>query len=154
MLMSVAGEICREWQSWSQRWHVRSILGSVLLQTFFYVALAVSLCINMQAVHIDNIIQGGLCGQCCGSCPIICAIVSISFMYRICIRWQHLSSAFHTGSEYTHISIIHPGRLINPTQFPKSKLFVIICIRKYGCWEPDRYWAAMCLILSLVHGLW
>jgi chloride channel 3/4/5 len=36
-----AGEVCHEWQSWSQYLHVRSIIGQSLLQAFVYIALGV-----------------------------------------------------------------------------------------------------------------
>ncbi|CAL1714208.1 unnamed protein product [Somion occarium] len=35
------GEICTEWQSWSQYLHVSSILGSSILQSFVYIALSI-----------------------------------------------------------------------------------------------------------------
>ncbi|KAF9005995.1 Cl-channel protein [Cyathus striatus] len=35
------GEVCREWQTWSEYFHIRSIFGGSLLQAFIYVALAV-----------------------------------------------------------------------------------------------------------------
>ncbi|KAK7685663.1 hypothetical protein QCA50_011007 [Cerrena zonata] len=36
------GEVCTEWQSWSQYLHVRSILGQSVLQSFVYIALAIA----------------------------------------------------------------------------------------------------------------
>jgi hypothetical protein len=36
-----AGEICNEWQSWSQYLNVRSTIGQSLLQSFVYIALGV-----------------------------------------------------------------------------------------------------------------
>ena len=36
-----AGEICTEWQTWSQYFHISAILGQSLLQSFIYIALAV-----------------------------------------------------------------------------------------------------------------
>lgn len=37
-----AGEVCRDWQSWSTYFNFNSIFGSSLLQSCVYVALAVS----------------------------------------------------------------------------------------------------------------
>ncbi|KAH8075851.1 chloride channel [Cristinia sonorae] len=37
-----AGEVCTEWQSWSQYFHVSFILGQSLLQSSIYIALAVA----------------------------------------------------------------------------------------------------------------
>lgn len=37
----VAGEICTEWQTWSQVLHVRPLLAQSMLQSFVYITLAV-----------------------------------------------------------------------------------------------------------------
>jgi hypothetical protein len=39
---ALAGEICTEWQTWSQVVHLRSLLGQSILQSFIYITLAVS----------------------------------------------------------------------------------------------------------------
>ncbi|KAI0091504.1 chloride channel [Irpex rosettiformis] len=38
-----AGEVCQEWQTWSQYFHISSILGSSLLQSWIYIALSIAL---------------------------------------------------------------------------------------------------------------
>lgn len=40
MHMHVAGEICTDWQTWSQFLNIRLLLGASLLQTLLYVSLA------------------------------------------------------------------------------------------------------------------
>ena len=36
-----AGEVCREWQTWGDHFHIQSIFGHSLLQATIYVVLAV-----------------------------------------------------------------------------------------------------------------
>jgi len=38
-----AGEVCREWQTWGDHFHIQSIFGHSLLQATIYVVLAVCL---------------------------------------------------------------------------------------------------------------
>ncbi|KAI0769196.1 Cl-channel protein [Irpex lacteus] len=38
-----AGEVCQEWKTWSQYFHVSSILGSSLLQSWIYICLSIAL---------------------------------------------------------------------------------------------------------------
>lgn len=39
---SIAGEICREWKTWSEYLHIQSIFGQSLLQSLVYVTMAVN----------------------------------------------------------------------------------------------------------------
>ena len=39
--LALAGEICREWQSWSEYLHVNTIFGQSFLQATIYIALSV-----------------------------------------------------------------------------------------------------------------
>lgn len=39
--VSLAGEVCQEWQRWGDYFHIKSILGNSLLQASIYVILAV-----------------------------------------------------------------------------------------------------------------
>ena len=38
----VAGEVCKDWETWSDYLHIKSVFVHSLLQAFVYVALAVS----------------------------------------------------------------------------------------------------------------
>lgn len=41
LTLSSAGEICVEWQTWSEYFNIHNILAQSILQSFFYIILAV-----------------------------------------------------------------------------------------------------------------
>ncbi len=73
-----AGELCREWQTWGDYFHIKSIFGHSLLQATIYVALAVCPLGKFYRLPfcLSELSLGHLCRQCRNTCHDICSLVS------------------------------------------------------------------------------
>ena len=123
-----AGEVCREWQTWGDYFHIKSIFGHSLLQATIYVALAVCplgkfywLCSSP-----PELMLGHLCWQCRNTCHDICSLVSFIMRSSSVLKSHCLPhSAFHTGSSFHFVP--YACRRANSDiliKFPKLKLCV------------------------------
>jgi hypothetical protein len=71
--VSLAGEVCQEWQRWGDYFHIKSILGNSLLQSSIYVILAVRISHPSARIFIQAafIYIGRFCRKLCiASCNI------------------------------------------------------------------------------------
>ena len=151
-----AGEICREWQTWGDYFHIKSIFGHSLLQATIYVALAVCLLGKFYWLCFcsSELALGHLCWQCRNTCHDICSLVSL-IMRLLPILKSHclLRSAFHTGSSFRFIPFacrITDTKIV--LKSPKLKLYVDDLCTIFVFLTRSRYWEAMSSILSYHHG--
>jgi hypothetical protein len=93
-----AGEVCREWQTWGDHFHIQSIFGHSLLQATIYVVLAV--CPYHISINPSQVCPDHLCGKRCRASCNIRPLVSLTTISRLLPLISVVKSAFHTGSSY------------------------------------------------------